>query len=566
VGLASIAVAVCCWSVPAVLLGGNREDLVEPFDFYKYFFIGGWAALALLAVTFRFLNPRNRVRVAAVLAAYGLSVYFFDVFLGLDIGPIENGNETLKFQALGSLAQVAVFFFLVRGLLKIDIHKTGVVGAVFSLVFTLMSLPNLLSFKSSAPEKTEAPTPNPSVSGAPDFNIYHIVFDAYYGPWLQWALKESEIAESSLKDFTHFRRARSNFPETVPSFVSFMTGTLFDGKRPLSEWYGTARTESLIPELKQLGFTTHVQAVSRRAPFESADEVIVAQSPPLRLLADYWLLRVAPVALRSVILKNGAGPFSRVGQKKGSSKGDVRTYASYLQFKKVVEKVLPTAPESGHYFHFYFNPPHGPFEMDRHGRFTGKSTYSEQLFLATGMLKTLVDKIQSKKAYEKSLIIIHSDHGSPSGAEFFGSRDPLKDLVRMDSESSAAIEKVDLLFKSGRSTDARFSPLLLIKWPIHCSQGQRRPPTLVVRDDLVQLLDMRTFVRKNLKAWHKPGSDCGYPVSNEVNVFNGLVTQLTKRGTARKGVGTDIKSGFYNHYLTYPDGHWKVRELQPFVY
>jgi hypothetical protein len=55
----------------------------------------------------------------------------------------------------------------------------------------------------------------------------------------------------------------------------------------------------------------------------------------MTLLADYWALRVLPVALRTRALEDGKGLVTKIsGSVSGEPTGDLRTYNSYRQFKQ----------------------------------------------------------------------------------------------------------------------------------------------------------------------------------------------------------------------------------------
>jgi len=83
----------------------------------------------------------------------------------------------------------------------------------------------------------------------PDFNIYHLVFDSYYSPWLEWALAELKKSPQDLAGFIHYRRNVSNYWLTVLSYPSFMSGTMLREGEDYQKWWQGTNRNSIIEDL-----------------------------------------------------------------------------------------------------------------------------------------------------------------------------------------------------------------------------------------------------------------------------------------------------------------------------
>ena len=391
------------------------------------------------------------------------------------------------------------------------------------------------------------------------FNIYHLVFDAYHGPWLQFAMSELALTNDAFPGFTHYRFARSNYWDTDASFPSFLSGTLYQPKMSVRDWHKDAETKSLLRDLTARGYETTAYALFTRPGFKNPAKFIAPSegTVSLPLLLDYWSLRVAPVGLRHLL--PASGPFTRVASLMSPRPtGDTRGYDSYELFQQLLADEL-TRPDSSQYIMMHSYVPHGPYQMDRRGKFVGKSSYDEQLLLATRMMQDLVVRLKESGRYDHSLIIFQSDHGTQNADDAKYERQPLRaGLLRMDKEISAAIESVDVRASPGRQIEARSSALLLIKAPIACSSETTDEMQIV--DALTQLKDLKAYL---LSALSNTKAACRFPTALNVDFYNGLVTQGR---TGRLTVGSDIFFGKINNYEVRTGFDWRIKEDLPFRY
>jgi hypothetical protein len=553
IGLLAFSITLLFIAFPHLLFSANVESIPKAVVYYRYFFAAAFIILLILASVSLLLPRRIALVAAAVLGAYALLVLIFDLTYPLQIGLIEEGTETEPAAPVAGAIQIVLMVAAFFALCYIPRKVRGVLAWSLAAVFLIFGLPFLF-----APSYTGHVPDYSSISeneSAPDFNIYHIVCDAYYGPWLQWSLSELSRDTSELAGFTHYRRNVSNYFGSRSSFPSFMSGTMYSPDNTVMEWYESADKDSIITDLHERGFSTTFYGLSLKHGIRQVQEAYTddpggAQVVDLRLAADYWLLRVAPVALRHLILDgHGGGPITRytTGSVEDPS-GDIRTLVSYRQFQKFLadERLRPA---SGQYVHAYFYPPHPPFQLDRHGNYVGESSYSEQLHLATNMILEIVETLRDLGRFENSLIIVQSDHGSVHGADRRCAGDPLRDFIQMDEVTSEAIREVDPRCLPGTEVEARYLALLLIKPP---GDGQDTAD-LVVNDALVQLLDLRKHIDKLIDE-----GDCAYPEREQVDIHHGLHIHI--RDGKQLWVGHHIMSGYINHYIIRPHGQWEIAD------
>ncbi len=559
IGLLAFAVIVLFIAFPNLLFSQNVEEIPRAVTYYRYFFAGAFIVLLVLASIFLCLPRRVALIAASVLGAYALLVLIFDLVQPLEIGWIEEGTEREPAAPVAGAIQILLMVGAGFAIYHVPKKARGVLAWALAAVLLVSGLPFLFAAPDSGHVTGRFPIEKDEL--APDFNVYHIVLDAYYGPWLAWSLEELERDTSELAGFTHYTRNFSQYIYTWTSYPSFMTGTMYSPDKTVTEWHESADESSIVDELCDRGFCTYhyglyllsgIRQVGERYIDDPGGTGVV----DIRLAADYWLLRVAPVALRHVVLdERGAGPISRGLAGRGEDPvGDIRNVISYRQFQRFLADEHER-PSTGQYVHAHFLPPHGPYQLDRYGNYVGESSYEEQVLLATNMLLEFVETLKALNRFDSSLIIVHADHGHwvPARSHFID--DPSLGFVQIDDVTSDAIRGVDVRALSGRVLEARYQALLLIKPPgVGDDAGD-----LIVNDALVQLLDLREYINTVLDE-----GDFAYPEREQVSVQSGLRLQI--HDGQRLTVGRDIMEGYINHYIIRPGGEWEIADNIPFVY
>lgn len=268
------------------------------------------------------------------------------------------------------------------------------------------------------------------------------------------------------------------------------------------------------------------------------------------MVLDLWALRAAPVGLRHLAFQNGTGLFSK--HAKGVPLNLGKGHSAFQNFLNFLDAEDARAP-SGNYFHVYVTVPHPPATLDRRGRYIGKSTYMEEVLLATNMMAMLVNRLKELGRFDNSFIIFQSDHGSAKAADYRGQR--LLDTVRMDDDTSKRIGENSISGRPGRQIDARFSPLLLVKPPGSCSSDK----PLSSNGALTQLLDLRSYLKRVVS---HTSPECTYPVRSavDINVDNVRV------GNKRFNPGRRAPSGEFQRFRIYADGAWQELPKMHFTF
>ncbi len=557
IGVLAFSIVALFISFPHLLFSRHIEAMPQAVIYYRYFRVVAFIVFLVVMSIFLILPRRVALVAVSALGAYALLVLIFDLIYPLRIGLIEQGTELEPPAPIAGVIQIVLMVGVVFALFHTSRKVRGVLACILAAVFLVPSIP--LLFTPAYKQHTLSPLIHTDSASVPDFNIYHIVFDCYYGPWLQWSLHELSRDTSVLAGFTHYRRNVSNYRNSLPSYPSFMTGTVYSPDMTVKEWYETANKDSVINDIHKRGFSTVYYGIYLYDGVRQVQEAYTISQDGSQLVyiwqaADYWLLRVVPVALRHIILDDSQkGPITWFAEYLGFVEGGYNV-VSYRQFKKFLADER-LRPDGGYYVHTYFYPPHFPYELDRYGNYVGESTYEEQLLLATSMLLDIVEKLKRLDKFENSLIIVHSDHGYEGAARSRYSGDPLLDFIQMDQATSQMIAQRNVRSSYGTYVEARCQALLLIKLP-GAGQGAG---DLFVNDGITQLLDLREYINKVLEE-----GDWDYPEREEVSVYYGLHVQRHKGRQVQ--VGHALMAGYINHYIIRPGGHWEICDNIPFKY
>lgn len=564
-----------------LVIWGNREEISSPLLLATFFLIVSAFITALLILLFWFLPHKYAKLIAIGIVSYAMVALALDAILPLGIGELEEGTESAPAAPLwGSLVQVVGTMGLAAVIWWLPLPLMGRLGwTLVAVIVASTSIPLILQSTF-----TYQPPDAMAVEGnTPPYNIYHVVFDGYYGPWLQSAVKELNLDPITFVGFTHYQAARSNYWSTTISYNSFMTGTMYEPTRTFQEWLEYSEHDSLITDLREAGFKTSYLGLYQRI---GGADIVQTEETELAGLArargdfhttlDLWALRAAPVGLRHVLFKEGSGPLGRRfapmlsqahavdtgddgdASDDGDNSGgrDMRTYRSFQQFLRFLDSDKQRPP-AGEYVHLYLYPPHSPYQLDRWGSFIGESSYEEQVLLATDMMAMLLRKLKELDQFHNSFIILHSDHGSAKGVSKRYRDDPERNFTTIDDATNDLITRTNLQGVKGEAIDARLGALLLVKPPAKCGAEEAGKP-LRVDQSLTQLKDLREFIVGVVSG---DSRDCKFPSREFVDIQVGL-RQVDAQGNRKAPEEFEE----LNVYRIHRNGNWEILPNIDFSY
>ena len=212
----------------------------------------------------------------AILAGFGLCFYcqsmFMNCFLGElnGIEPQWNQHQVWGITNIGIWSVIIitplVLRFLVRNLWKRIISLTA--GTVL-----LLEIIAVVSMVISAPDIAWERKNNYFIDANKQFefssekNIYVLVLDALGSGYLHYCFKTTPELKDVLKDFTWYTDARSNYDFTFPALLHELTGTLispcsFPDSNDLSELYKntwrSSSAQSFYKQISDAGYTSNL--------------------------------------------------------------------------------------------------------------------------------------------------------------------------------------------------------------------------------------------------------------------------------------------------------------------
>lgn len=302
--------------------------------------------------------------------------------------------------------------------------------AAFGLILLLGDVLTFLREASPSPDarKTGLQAPSswdPPIAIAP--NIYHIVLDELQTDVVEY-VRTPDI-DDGLSGFVYFPHNRAIYHSTVMSLSSTFTSSRYDYDRPRGDYIRNGfQNSSLIRTLVTSGYQT-VALVPESDPIftdENAFQHVVhhidnfERNASLNATAfrNLWLVaNIPPVLLdwaggRGWLSERTEAEIRRT--RAGRALTDSSPVASAMSFETLIENER-ALPDSGRYTFVHLLLPHSPYVLDEDCAY--EWTRSEAPFAQTvctlGLLTDYLDELASLGRLERSLIVIHGDHGAP---------------------------------------------------------------------------------------------------------------------------------------------------------
>ena len=265
-------------------------------------------------------------------------------------------------------------------------------------------------------------------------NVIHIVADQTQSAMVHdMLISDLDRYSKVLDGFTLFTHAVGRYPSTYPSIPFYMTGRAPDPGRDmvLSQPYTweyvqtTLREHSIVNTLADNSFKTfgfqfsadlycygmYTACTSGRIfdglPVHSGRTANTAKTA-VELL-DVALFRVAPLAIRPNIYNDEQWFLRRLAYK-------TRTYSGILD--QFLEK-MTTDNRPGSYNYFHHPGGHAPIQFDENCNYVGTQTNNwnnqrVQVFCTLQQVERLAKKLKQLDVYDKTMIIVNGDHGTPA--------------------------------------------------------------------------------------------------------------------------------------------------------
>jgi Sulfatase len=402
------------------------------------FLFSALVSLALL-LSLRLLKPNAREFVALVLFLAGVCLAISDAMIPVQM-PVLDGTKVLAEPAEPSgLTAIEIVLALLVLACGIAIPRRLIIryGSLLVPALLLVEVAVVLVDLSPMSTVSRPASAGLRVSETPEIakntvnkpNIYQIVFDGYSSCAFLESVKECEY-EHAFEGFTFFKNNRANYPHTLDSFTSYMTGTLFDGNSPNGR-HDQALTSGLIKKLHDSGYGVTQYLLDRSQAHKAGASVftnndLVSQLAPGAQMSGFfgiWLMRMAPNFLQGEAQAIASGPIRKLFRWIGSSLyNDYTSPLSGVQFSldprisvRMMERLIAEEadrPSRGQYVYAHLCLPHPPYTVDRTCADTERHfNYMESACCATKLMAEFIQTLKRLGRFEDSLIVFHADHG-----------------------------------------------------------------------------------------------------------------------------------------------------------
>lgn len=374
------------------------------------------------------------------LIGLGLSIIICDQFLGAQIAQLDGSSSDISTSNFTTVANTLVFLGLPLALafkgskFKPILMDLTLILTLLATGLTIYSL--ILSFSSAKPDQASEPTElNESIklpSNNP--NIYLIWLDAMETrPMLRYISSDSNKTDFS--GFTLFRNNSSNYLYTAQSYISFMSGTVYNGG-DYDQW--RSKSDGLRQIVKSQGY--NISSYAKKAfisdiddKTSDANDIFLSwtkvKHPFIGDFITYWIVRSLPSALSNISLPHAKGI--------GSKASYILNHASdYSQVSTISDGIEPltgvftlkqliideeSRSDTGEFVVAQAVIPHGPNVIDEDCNYRGNrylkasDTYYQQVVCSSKLVTRYLQKLKALDRFDSSLIVIMSDHGAGWG-------------------------------------------------------------------------------------------------------------------------------------------------------
>jgi hypothetical protein len=492
----TIVIAVCFLFftvliyLPGELYFANVDEFTLRLEDLLLLLLPAFCVAVILCVGLILILPATyRMHFVALAFAIGLLLWIQGNVLLWRYGALDGSQipwqEHLQNGLIDTPVWIAVFAF---SLFAPEIFSYGTRYAA-AVIIALQSA-MLVFFAFALQAETEAPSArnyvidqSPKYSFSDTRNVILVVLDAFQSDIFSELVEQDPDYWHLFRGFTYFPNALSAANFTELAIPAMLTGKMYDNSEPRSEYLRGAFLErGVMARLKRSGFVVdiypwvgwgnesiyfdeRVASNLRKIGAEGGPrgEITEAKIKEALHLLDLSVFRSVPHFFKQFVHNDGKWlilpTVSRLASNKVKKAVSTDSEFEINTFVAKSPAVLPTDRGSNVFKYFHFKGLHTPLNVNSGLEFTGdtfpktKENYKNQAKANLIYLGKFFDKLEDAGIYDKSLILIVSDHGGGLANDaFFASQD--------GSGTDFQPQGSNRNFKSDRS---RAIPIVLVK-------------------------------------------------------------------------------------------------------
>ena len=483
----------------------NRSEFLLPFGslapnwlWLLVLVVGGLSALGLVL-------PRAWFpRYVAALCAVGVLLWIQGNLLLAEYGVLDGTGLDLELQAWRLAFEACIWVGVVGSAVFFarPVTRTAPTasGLLVSVQTAALLLPALAPVGRPTLEATGASgswqlPPTEIYEFSNSRNIIHIVLDMFPSRTLTEIRETDPLAfDLAWSGFTFYPNNLGAFPVTMTSMPAMLTGVPYRNQARISSY--RQEHPSVFHVLGQHGYRLRSLTADSRdhpvwqipgadgairytipAPYGSYRDYVDSTSAQL---LDLSLFRHAPHSVKDKVYRNGKWLLQeQIALRRGGAATAWRALGDTAFLMELAASIEPRG-DSPVYSFLHLITPHPPIVTDADCAYVAgrpaltRTRYLEQARCALSAVETLFDRLRALDLYDRSAIVVTSDHGIPLFAALGASRH------RERSPSGKSMARIML--------DA--TPLLLIK-PLGAQGPLKTSPVPTATSDLpATLLDL----------------------------------------------------------------------------
>jgi hypothetical protein len=413
---------------PAMVFKGNMVEIGFNLADILAIYIIPSLGLFLMLVVIGFVFPEKVFRIyISLLLITGVLIWIQGSFLVWNYGQFD-GNiiDWTKYRWQGF---IDLFIWLIFITLAI-IFRKSIIPVSYIICWSLIIIQGSFFILSVSVLKNNSPAtksdwnvPADLLNYSDSLNVIHFMLDNFQTDVFLEVVQENSF-DSKLEGFTAFRENMANASTTVVSIPSIFSGDIYDGSVSVGNFFSKSISEKGFHHVLhqngfRINFIPHIDMPRDGVtnyytiPYlygRTRDEECAYKAT---YLLDIVIFRSFPHFVKKIIYNGGNWRISPL-----FAQSPNQGLKSVFDFMKDYSKNIRIFGPLPAYHFIFLDPPHPPYMINKDGSFATEilsptiGNYKIQAKYSLKLFIDFIDMLKQKKLYDKSLIILQSDHGS----------------------------------------------------------------------------------------------------------------------------------------------------------
>jgi len=418
--------------IPTTLYVGNIDQFNMPLQqLLRLAAIPGLFIWLVFAVTTRIFKSQTQQRITVVLAAVSIIMWFQANVLLWDYGLLDGRNIDWSIARWRGYVDAAIWLIGIAVAIvfhrKIKTQIIKVAVAVFTLQVLTVSyaiIDNLQSLREKSPINTKN-AQNELAGFSKTANIFHILLDGFQSDVFLDLVNDKDRGEQYRKAFNGFvfyKETLSAFPYTRFAVPALLSGKMYDNQSVKDDFLDEVLGgKTILNTAEENGFEVDLAIgdayfAKRYAHtrYKNFFEISPTDnfSETLQLL-DLSLFRIAPHFIKSYIYNNQKWFLRNLLP----GNNTIGTYVSHTRFLYQFIEKMKVSRDKPVYKYIHVLTTHNPMVVNKDCSYAGgmiptiRYNLTVQSACTLNTLAKIFNKMKSLGIYNKSMIVVHADHG-----------------------------------------------------------------------------------------------------------------------------------------------------------